>query len=349
MRRWHTDRMTAPENRNLPEPLYAQLAAQVAQTLAGHPGEIVILSHVDPDGDALGSCLGLQRTLRAIGRQAQTYMLVPPYLEFLPQPGEVRPTLEAWPAGALLVVLDVDNNDVRRVAGADLSSYSGQVINVDHHGTNQRKADVGLVDPSQAATAGMMADIVDALLTTAQLPWTPEIATPLLTGLNTDTGSFRFANTTPAVLRQAAQLVERGARLSWINDQLAQNPPRYFALLKEVLGSMAFSAGGLIVSARVDDAMLVRAGAEWDDVESYVNTIRSAKGSELACLYKDYGQHVKVSLRSRGRVSAQNIAVALGGGGHVPAAGATVQGEFGAVRRAFEAAAQTELERVGLA
>ena len=349
MRRWHTDRMTAPENRNLPEPLYAQLAAQVAQTLADHTGEIVILSHVDPDGDALGSCLGLQRTLRAIGRQAQTYMLVPPYLEFLPQPGEVRPTLEAWPAGALLVVLDVDNNDVRRVAGADLSSYSGQVINVDHHGTNQRKADVGLVDPSQAATAGMMADIVDALLTTAQLPWTPEIATPLLTGLNTDTGSFRFANTTPAVLRQAAQLVERGARLSWINDQLAQNPPRYFALLKEVLGSMAFSAGGLIVSARVDDAMLVRAGAEWDDVESYVNTIRSAKGSELACLYKDYGQHVKVSLRSRGRVSAQNIAVALGGGGHVPAAGATVQGEFGAVRRAFEAAAQTELERVGLA
>ena len=349
MRRWHTDRMTAPENRNLPEPLYAQLAAQVAQTLADHTGEIVILSHVDPDGDALGSCLGLQRTLRAIGRQAQTYMLVPPYLEFLPQPGEVRPTLEAWPAGALLVVLDVDNNDVRRVAGADLSSYSGQVINVDHHGTNQRKADLGLVDPSQAATAGMMADIVNALLTTAQLPWTPEIATPLLTGLNTDTGSFRFANTTPAVLRQAAQLVERGARLSWINDQLAQNPPRYFALLKEVLGSMAFSAGGLIVSARVDDAMLVRAGAEWDDVESYVNTIRSAKGSELACLYKDYGQHVKVSLRSRGRVSAQNIAVALGGGGHIPAAGATVQGEFGAVRRAFEAAAQTELERVGLA
>jgi phosphoesterase RecJ-like protein len=102
------------------------------------------------------------------------------------------------------------------------------------------------------------------------------------------------------------------------------------------------------VTARVDDVMLSRAGAEWDDVESYVNTIRSAQGTELACLFKDYGSQVKVSLRSRGRVSAQNIAVALGGGGHVPAAGATVQGDYEGVRRAFGAAVQTELTRVGL-
>ena len=110
-----------------------------------------------------------------------------------------------------------------------------------------------------------------------------------------------------------------------------------------------FVKAGVVKRFPGQNAMLTRAGAEWDDVESYVNTIRSAKGSELACLYKDYGGQVKVSLRSRGKVSAQNIAVALGGGGHVPAAGATVQGDFGAVRRAFETAAQTELERVGLA
>ncbi len=313
---------------------------------------MVILAHVDPDGDALGSCLGLQRALQAVGVQAQTYMKVPEYLEFLTAPGEVRPDLASWPEGALLVVLDVDNADVRRVAGAEgaggVATFTGRVLNVDHHGTNVRRSDVGLVDPTQAATAGMVADIAEVLLASAGQAWTPEIATPLLTGLNTDTGSFRFASTTPAVLRQAAQLVERGAQLSWINDRLSQNPPRYFALLKEVLGSMAFSPDGLIVSARVDDAMLARAGAEWDDVESYVNTIRSARGTELACLFKDYGTHVKVSLRSRGRVSAQNIAVSLGGGGHVPAAGATVQGDFETVKAAFEASAQTELSRAGL-
>jgi bifunctional oligoribonuclease and PAP phosphatase NrnA len=334
--------------RNTAEPQYTALVAQVAQELGGWPGPVVILAHVDPDGDALGSCLGLQRALIAAGRQAQTYMKVPPYLEFLPQPGEVLPELTDWPEQALLVVLDVDNNDVRRVAGADLGSFSGRVINVDHHGTNARRADVGLVDPTQAATAGMVADIAELLLAQTGAPWTPEIATPLLTGLNTDTGSFRFASTTPTVLRQAASLVERGAQLAWINDRLSQNPPRYFALLKEVLASMTFSQGGLIVSAHVDQSMLDRSDSSWDDVESYVNTIRSARGTELACLFKDYGSQVKVSLRSRGRVSAQNIAVALGGGGHVPAAGATVQGDFASVRAAFEAAARTELQRVGL-
>ncbi len=333
---------------NAAEPRYAELVAQIAQELGGHTGETVILAHVDPDGDALGSCLGLQRALRAAGKSAQTYMKLPAYLEFLPQPGEVLPQLGSWPEDALLVVLDVDNNDARRVAGADLSTFTGRVVNVDHHGTNLRRADLGLVDPTQAATAGMVADIVELVLKAAGQPWTPEIATPLLTGLNTDTGSFRFASTTPAVLRQAANLVERGAQLAWINDRLSQNPPRYFALLKEVLGSMAFSAAGLIVTARVDDAMLARAGAEWDDVESYVNTIRSAQGTELACLFKDYGTQVKVSLRSRGRVSAQNIAVALGGGGHFPAAGATVQGDYETVSAAFKAAAQTELTRAGL-
>jgi phosphoesterase RecJ-like protein len=354
---WHTDPMTTPESpvagspapaSNAPEPRYAELVAQIAQELVGHLGDIVILAHVDPDGDALGSCLGLQRALRAAGKSAQTYLKVPAYLEFLPRPGEVLPHLEHWPEGALLVVLDVDNNDTRRVAGADLSGFTGRVVNVDHHGTNLRHSSLGLVDPSQAATAGMVADIVELVLKAARQPWTPEIATPLLTGLNTDTGSFRFASTTPAVLRQAARLVEHGAALAWINDRLSQNPPRYFALLKEVLGSMSFSHGGLVVTARVDDVMLSRAGAEWDDVESYVNTIRSAQGTELACLFKDYGSQVKVSLRSRGRVSAQNIAVALGGGGHVPAAGATVQGDYEGVRRAFGAAVQTELTRVGL-
>ncbi len=341
-----------PVPSNAPEPRYTELVHQIARELAAHRGEVVILAHVDPDGDALGSCLGLQRALLAVGVQAQTYMKVPEYLDFLTAPGEVRPDLASWPEDALLVVLDVDNADVRRVAGAEgaggVATFTGRVLNVDHHGTNVRRSDVGLVDPTQAATAGMVADIAEVLLASAGQAWTSEIATPLLTGLNTDTGSFRFASTTPAVLRQAAQLVERGAQLSWINDRLSQNPPRYFALLKEVLGSMAFSPDGLIVSARVDDAMLARAGAEWDDVESYVNTIRSARGTELACLFKDYGTHVKVSLRSRGRVSAQNIAVSLGGGGHVPAAGATVQGDFETVKAAFEASAQTELGRVGL-
>ncbi|GAA4008149.1 bifunctional oligoribonuclease/PAP phosphatase NrnA [Deinococcus rubellus] len=329
---------------NAAEPRYAQLVQEAAACLKLHPGPIVILAHVDPDGDALGSCLGLQRALRSLGQDAQTYMDVPRYLTFLPHEGEVLPRLEGWPEGALAAVLDVDNTDLARVAGADITAFKGQVVNIDHHGTNRREATVSLVDPSQAAAAMMIKDVVDAL----GVPWTGEIATPLLLGTNTDTGSFRFSNTTPQVLRTAADLVEHGADLAWINDQLARNPQRYYALLREVLDQMAFSSDGLIVRSRVDEAALARTQAEWEDVESYVNTIRNADGAELAVMFKDYGERVKVSLRSRGRVSAQNVAVALGGGGHVAAAGASVDAPYKEAFSRFNAAADAELRRVGL-
>ncbi len=140
----------------------------------------------------------------------------------------------------------------------------------------------------------MVKDVVDAL----GVPWSAEIATPLLLGTSTDTGSFRFANTTPQVLRTAADLVEHGAELAWINDQLARNPQRYYALLREVLDQMKFSSDGLIVSSHIDEAALGRTQAHWEDVESYVSTIRNADGAELAVMFKDYGERVKLSLRS---------------------------------------------------
>ncbi|WP_027481563.1 DHH family phosphoesterase [Deinococcus pimensis] len=329
---------------NSSEPRYAELTAQIARRLLDHDGPVVILSHVEPDGDAIGSCLGLQRALRSLGKDATTYMDVPRYLRFVPEPGEIEPRLASWPENALLVVLDVDNNDVRRVDGADLSAYAGDVLNVDHHGTNRRVATLGLVDPTKAATALMVMHLVDAL----GAAWTPELATPVLLGINTDTGSFRFSNTSPEVLRAAADLVERGARLAWMNEMLSQQQPSYYALLREVLSSMEFLEGGLVVVARVDEAMLARAGAAWEDVESYVNVIRGAEGTELACLFKDFGDRTKLSLRSRGRVSAQNVAVACGGGGHVAAAGATVTAPYAEARALMERATRAELERVGL-
>lgn len=329
---------------NAPEPHYEALVQSAAQQLKAHDGPIVILAHVDPDGDALGSCLGLQRALRSLGKDAQTYMDVPRYLKFLPQVGEVLPCLETWPPQALAVVLDVDNTDTMRVAGADIAAFSGAVINIDHHGTNRREATVSLVDPSQAAAAMIIKDVVDAL----GIAWSSEIATPLLLGTNTDTGSFRFSNTTPQVLRTAADLVERGAQLAWINDQLARNPQRYYALLREVLDKMEFSADGLVVRSRIDEAALERTQTHWEDVESYVSTLRNADGTELAVMFKDYGERVKLSIRSRGTVSAQNIAVALGGGGHVAAAGASVAAPYAEALALFEAAADSELHRIGL-
>ncbi|MEF2277971.1 bifunctional oligoribonuclease/PAP phosphatase NrnA [Deinococcus sp. YIM 134068] len=322
-------------------PTYAQEVAAVAAKLRDHPGPIVVLSHENPDGDALGSVLGLARALRRLGKTVLAPMDVPRYLRFLPGPGELGEPLAEWPEGALAAVLDVDNNDPARVAGADLATFAGEVVNVDHHGTNRRRAAALLVDPAQPATAMMVADLVDAL----GVPWSEEIATPLMLGLNTDTGSFRFSSVTPATFESAARLLAHGARLGWINEQLGQNPRTYYLLLREVLGTLEFGHGGRVVLARVDEAMLERAGASWEDVESYSGLLRNAEGADLAVIAKDYGDRVKLSLRSRGNVSAQNIAVALGGGGHVPAAGASVPLPYSEMRTQLDAAIGAELAR----
>lgn len=322
-------------------PTYARDVAAVAAKLRDHPGPIVVLSHENPDGDALGSVLGLTRALRALGKTVLAPLEVPRFLRFLPEPGEVSPPLNAWPQGALAAVLDVDNNDAVRVAGADLTTFEGEVVNVDHHGTNRRQAAALLVDPGRPATAMLVADVVDAL----GVPWSEAVATPLMLGLSTDTGSFRFDSVTPETFEVAARLRAHGARLGWLSDHLSQNSRSYFLLLREVLGTMEFMHGGRVVLARVDAAMLERAGASWEDVESYVGTLRSAEGSVLAVMVKDFGDRVKLSLRSRGNVSAQNVAVALGGGGHVPAAGATLTVPYAEVRTRLDAAVTTELAR----
>ncbi|WP_102125083.1 DHH family phosphoesterase [Deinococcus planocerae] len=330
---------------NSATPTYAQDVAAVADKLRNHPGPIVVLSHENPDGDALGSVLGLARALRAIGKTVIAPMDVPRFLRFLPGPGELSAPLINWPENALAAVLDVDNNDPARVAGADLTTFTGEVVNVDHHGTNRRQATALMVDPAQPATAMMIADLVDAL----GAPWSEAMATPLMLGMITDTGSFRFSSVTPATFETAARLLSHGARLGWLNDQLGQNPRTYYLLLREVLGTLEFLHGGRVVLARVDDAMLERAGATWEDVESYAGLLRSAEGAELAVIAKDYGDRVKLSLRSRGPVSAQNIAVALGGGGHVPAAGATVPLPYPEVREKLDEAISAELARVDAA
>ena len=326
---------------NVSNASYTDDVRTVASTLRAHTGPLVVLAHENPDGDALGSVMGLARALRSLGRTVLAPMEVPRYLRFLPLPGELSAPLTQWPGGAMAVVLDVDNNDPSRVAGAPLATFSGRVVNIDHHGTNRRRAAAGVVDPSKPATAMMVADVVDAM----DSVWTEAIATPLMLGLNTDTGSFRFSSVTPETFECAARLLGHGARLAWLNEQLGQHPRSYYGLLREVLGTLEFLQGGRVVLARVDDAMLGRSGATWEDVESYVGLLRSAEGSELAVMVKDFGEQVKLSLRSSGSVSAQNVAVALGGGGHVSAAGASVTGSYASVRQRLDQAIDAELQR----
>ena len=327
---------------NAGETDYAAKIAAIAARLKSHSGPIFVAAHEDPDGDAIGSILGVSRALQQLGLDVRPVATAPRYLQFLPEGGELLEPQPSLPADALLVA--VDAAEIGRVVGVPATQPGLAIVNIDHHGTNSRWGELALVEPGKAATAMIVKDLVDALGVT----WDARIATPTLTGLITDTGSFRFPNTTPEVLHVAAELVAHGAPLAEINEHLATQPRNFFRLQAEVLATIEYPLGGEVVMAHVNTAMLERVGATWEDVESLVTIIRTAEGTQLAALIKDFGGRVKLSLRSRGVVSAQNVAVACGGGGHVAAAGATVNLPFAEAREKLLEAARAEFVRVGL-
>jgi phosphoesterase RecJ-like protein len=319
---------------NGPEPRYWDKIRTVASTLRELEGPIIIASHVDPDGDAIGSSLGLARALKTLDKKV-TWIADPPrYLRFLVKEDEYSDPIERMPAGGTLVVLDSAEPD--RVAGVPVEGF---VINIDHHGTNPRFGYLAVVDPSKAAAAQMVKDLIDAL----GVAWNAEIATPVLTGLITDTGNFRFGNTTPEVLHMAAELVGYGVNLAELTDRLQWRPTSYFKAMGAALSTVEFHFGGLLVTAHMPPDVTV------EDSDDFVGMIRYAEGCQIAVFLRERAEGVvKLSIRSRGGVSAQAVAVKLGGGGHVPAAGASLRGvSLDEAYQRLLASVEQELRRVG--
>ncbi len=328
-----------PDNR--PDPNYREKLVEVASKARGWDGPIVILTHVDPDGDAIGSSLALSRALRSLGKDV-TFATTPPrYLRFLPEVGEHVDEIDVLPPNTLLFVLDVA--DKPRVAGGPVEGAEF-VVNIDHHGTNDRFGDIAVVQPSKAATALLIKELIDML----GVPWTPEIATPCLTGIITDTGNFRFGNTSREVLEVAGELLDHGVDYVGLTDRLQWRHPDYFRTLGKVMETVRFELGGLLVMARYTSDMQASTGLDADDSDDFVGLIRYAEGVLVAAILKERGDDVKVSVRTRGGVSAQAICVELGGGGHVAAAGATIRGvDMDEAQRRLLVAARHELERAG--
>lgn len=320
---------------------YAGKVTQIAEKLRDWQGPVVIVSHVDPDGDALGSSLALKRALEALGKKEILLPLEPPrFLDFIPAAGELSQPLEKLPDGALLAVLDVA--DEQRAEGAPLTG-ADFVINVDHHGTNSRFGDLALVEPSKAATALMVKEIIEAM----GVRWTSSIATPCLTGILTDTGNFRYANTDTATLRAASDLIAAGVDYAYLTDRLQWRDRDYYRMLGRVMATVEFPLGGKVVMAGVTEEMRSEIADSVDDSDDYVGLIRYVEGTKVAVFFKEKAGQTKISVRTRDGVSAQAICLELGGGGHVSAAGAKVEGPIEVAREKVLAAAERELERRG--
>ena len=306
---------------------------------------VLLTSHAAPDGDALGSELGLAEVARALGI-AVTIVNRDPHpapLGFLPGLETIRVEVEL-PAGFerefdLAVLLECPGLDRPALAGLERLP----LLNIDHHLENARYAEVNVVDEDAPAVGEMVLAIAEA----AGVAVTESMATNLYAALVTDTGDFRYSNATPRAFAAAARLVTAGARPAQIAEALWEhNPERVVRLTAEVLGTLELLAGGRLAVISCDRAMLERAGARPEDTENLINIPRGIDGVRVAVFFKALKDGaVRVSLRSRGDVDVQGVAKAFGGGGHRNAAGCTIAGTVAEARPRLLAAALSVVER----
>jgi bifunctional oligoribonuclease and PAP phosphatase NrnA len=308
---------------------------------------VVLSCHVNPDGDALGSMLGLAHALRSQGRTVcpsfSEPFEVPSSLAGLPGVDLLVPPAELPAAPPLLVTFDAGSAD-RLGTLAPLVEKAGDVLVVDHHASNTRFGTVHLVDPAAPATAVLVEELVRRL----GAPLDRDTAACLYAGLVTDTGSFKFSATTADTHRLAARLLETGIRHDVLARQLLDtHPAGWLGMVGTALARARLepaAAGGLgLVWTDTRLAELAAAGLAPDQAESVIELVRTADEAEVAMVCKEAaGGAWMVSLRSKGAVDVSAVAVSLGGGGHRFAAGftsrRTLEDTVAAVRTALESA-----------
>lgn len=299
----------------------------VAGLLAG-ADEVALVCHVAPDGDALGSMLGLGAALRGLGKHVVASwgsepFEVPGAYAFLPALDLLVDPADFPAAPPLLVTLDSGSPD-RLGSLADRLGSAGCTVVLDHHASNTLYGTVNLVDTEAAATAVL----VEQLLHRLGASLTPDVAAALYTGLVTDTGSFKYSATTPAVHELAARLLATGIRHDLISRAIYDTAPfAYLGLLGGVaaraeLEPAAVGGLGLVWSTVPLDA-LSTAGLGLADVEGVIDVVRTTREAEVAVVLKadPLEGGWKVSTRSKGAVDVGEICTSLGGGGHRFAAG----------------------------
>jgi phosphoesterase RecJ-like protein len=301
--------------------------AELRAWLTAHPRPL-LLAHERPDGDAIGSLAGLWLALTGIGLRPIAWLRqpLPERYRFLPLPAGWVTIGEPVPLDQVDTVCALDTSRADRLdrppgdgCGA-LPSFA-----LDHHADHAPFADMTLVAPETAATAQLVA----RFLRDAGWAVPAEAATCLLTGLIMDTGGFRFDNTSPEVLRDAAWLAEQGAAYGVCMDALFHREPLGRKQLAARLLEQAQAAcDGRFLYAVLEPTWFAELGVSPQDTEGLIDTLRTVAGVDVCALIQPEPDHTRVSLRARSvRCPADRIARALGGGGHPLAAAAKVPGE----------------------
>jgi phosphoesterase RecJ-like protein len=310
--------------------------AEIADLIRRH-SSFVILSHVRPDGDAIGSQVGLGLSLRAMGKKVEMINEdgCPENLDFLPGATTVHKP-DASPVEAE-VVIAVDTANRERLGGATLGSLGDSPrvwINIDHHVSNPGYGDHVHIDPTSPATG----QIIHELLAQNGFPMDDAVRRNLFVAISTDTGSFQYPSTTARTFAIAAEMVAAGLNVGELSSlTYHRRPLRKVKLLQRLFHTLELTAGDRVADWRLDNPTKRELGLKPEDSEDLIDVIRSIDSVMVAVFFEELPDgKVRVSSRSKdASVDVCKICQLFGGGGHPLAAGARLTGPLDQARQRF--------------
>ena len=290
------------------------------------PRSCLVVSHHNPDGDAIGSTLAMAHLLQALGKGPVLCVNddpVPRVLQWLPGAGQMLRTQDVTTPVEADIAIIVDASRRKRLGHAESLLPPGvKTLVLDHHLDLEADGDWAFVDPSYSAVGEIIVELYHA----AGLAWTKEAATCAYVSIATDTGGFRYSNTTPRTHRIAAELLESGVEAAAVASRVfdVMSVPKSI-LLRYVMDRLLFDLDGRVAYSYITEQDLRAAHAQLEDIDGLINFPRNIEGVEVGALFRELeADSTKVSLRSSGRFNCAKFLETWGGGGHAAAAGATV-------------------------
>jgi phosphoesterase RecJ-like protein len=297
---------------------------------------IILTTHVNPDGDGLGSEAALYEFLSSQGKEVRIFnnSPMPANYQFLNTHGQFtvyRPEAHerTLVESDLILILDISDWERLRDLGRTIRVARVPKICIDHHPAPDSFADVNIIDTDASSTG----EIVFEAIKFCGGEVSGQTARALYTSIVTDTGSFRFSNTTPRAHEIAAELIRAGVRPPEMHQLIyEQQSPSKMRLLGKILENLQFDMDGQVVWFVITKEILEQTGARPQDTEGFPDFPRSIAGVQVSLMFLEMPDNrVKVSLRSKGQVVVNEIAQRFGGGGHPFAAGALIEGKLNEV------------------
>ena len=321
---------------------YPKIIDRIIEIIREHK-TFCIIGHVRPDGDCIGSQLGLALALRNEGKKVAVWNqdAIPLKYKFLVGDGLIEKPRHGEKFDCVIATDCASYERLGKVG--DCVQDRKVLINIDHHASNPRYGDVNWVSPREPSTG----ELIYRLLKVARWPITKPMADLLFTAISTDTGSFQYPNTRPGTFHAGAELVTRGANLAKICDEVYQSYPLSRAkLLQHVYSKFRLTDSNRIAWLWLKKKDFTRTGAESDDTEGLIDHLRAIEPVVVACVFEEIEPGMtRLSLRSKNsQVNVSEICGQFGGGGHPAAAGARIPGKPLSVQRKVIAAVKRALK-----